>query len=170
MPMRYWVERAFATVLAASLAGCASAQSEFTPVPERVASQEERDDQAKTIILNDVAIPVTVNLDNIALDGEHEIKVLDSRRNLVALVDSYASRPQGMSRCQAGHERYLRLIDETARRERYATLIESCMENVGVDDEPITWSEDGRSLTVNLYTSPPITLNIATDGTVTRAN
>ncbi len=119
-----------------------------------------------TIEIDGAAVPVTVDAGDIDPTGDHIVTVLARHGRITAVTDRYASRPQGMSRCQAGSERYLRLIDIVARVQRYAMRIESCTANIGAADEPITWSADGKTMTVNLVTAPPITLAIAANGMV----
>src|SRR5687768_6432013 len=86
-----------------------------------------------------VSIPVSVLLEDIDPAGVREVRIMRTRGSLVALTDSYASRPQGMSYCQAGEEVYFRVVDKAARKERYSKLIDSCLGRVLSVDPPVAW-------------------------------
>lgn len=153
MPMPCWV-RDRALIAALLLCACA-------PAPAGSAANENAQAAAATLTVEGVAVPVTVDRSDIDPAGDHETVLIERRGNLALVMDSYASRPQGMSRCQAGFERYVRLIDLAARTERFAKRAESCLHDVVPGDPPATWSSDGRTLTVNLLSEPSVTVPVA---------
>ncbi len=113
-------------------------------------------------------VPVAIDPALIAPGGRHQVTPMGGARGRYLLViDSYASRPQGLSRCQAGQESWVRLIDLRTRREIYHRLVESCLTNVEPGDPPARWTADGQGITLDLVSSAPVNARIATDGTVT---
>lgn len=113
-------------------------------------------------------VPVTLDLAIVDPAADHETRVLASKGDIAIVLDSYASRPQSMSRCQAGEERWLRVIDVAAARERYARLVESCLKDVVPGDPLLTGPDASGAYTVNLVSEP--SLRIAADGSVGKAH
>jgi hypothetical protein len=153
MPMPCWV-RDRALIAALLLCACA-------PAPAGSAANESAQAAAAKLMVEGVAVPITLDRADIDPAGDHETVLIERRGNLALVMDSYASRPQGMSRCQAGFERYVRLIDLAARTERFAKRVESCLHDVVPGDPPATWPPDGRTLTVNLLSEPSVTVPVA---------
>jgi len=143
-------------MLIAALLLCACA-----PAPTGSVANESAQAAAVTLTVEGVAVPVALDRADIDPAGDHETTLIERRGNLALVMDSYASRPQGMSRCQAGFERYVRLIDLAARAERFAKRAESCLRDVVPGDPPATWSPDGRKLTVNLLSEPSVSVPVA---------
>lgn len=112
-------------------------------------------------------VPVTLDPTMVDAAGDHDTRVLASKNGIAIVLDSYASRSQSMSRCQAGEERWLRVIDVAAARERYARLVESCLKDVVPGDPLFTGPDASGAYTVNLVSEP--SLRIAADGTVGKA-
>lgn len=113
-----------------------------------------------------ISIPVSVALEDIDPAGMRRIRVMRTRGSLVALTDSYASKPQGMSYCQAGEEVYFRVVDKAARKERYSKLIDSCLGRALSVDPPVAWKST-YTATLNLLREPAVTVTLGADGTVT---
>lgn len=101
-----------------------------------------------------VRVPVTLDQSLINFADDHDVRLLGTRGRFVLLVDSYASRKQGLSRCQSGNERYVRLIDLDQRRERFTKLAESCLKNIEPGDPIAAWEKDGRGFVVNSLPGP----------------
>jgi len=72
------------------------------------------------------------------------------------LVDTYASRPDGKPACQAGEERFLRLIsfDEHRATLTYSTKLASCREDIELDAGGIEWHLESSTLRVHWLTGP----------------
>lgn len=98
--------------------------------------------------------------------GDHETQVLGVRRGLALVLDSYASRPAALSRCQAGQERYVRLVDLSTRQERFSRLAESCVRDIVAGDPPAAWNADGTAVTINLVSQPPVRILVDPAGRV----
>lgn len=117
-----------------------------------------------------VSVPVTLDRTTIDTSGDgnpHSVKVVgQSGDHLVEVLDAYPSKPQGMSRCQAGSETWFRVIDTTARKQLYSRLVDSCLnDQVQAADPLITRSDDGSRITLHgLYSS--VTVAIGADGSV----
>lgn len=117
-----------------------------------------------------VKIPVTVDRTKIDTSGTanpRSIKVVGQRGDaIVEVLDAYPSKPQGMARCQSGTETYFRVLDTMARRQVFARLVDSCLdEQVQAADPLITRSADGSEVTLHgLYSR--FTVRIAIDGTI----
>ncbi|WP_419809603.1 hypothetical protein [Sphingomonas sp.] len=98
--------------------------------------------------------------------GRREVTLLAQRGGLAILTDSYGSRPQGLSRCQAGDEIYARVIDVAARRERYSKLVESCLKPVISGSPAYTVTPDGSAVTFDLLYEPAVTVTLGDHGRV----
>lgn len=160
MPMPCWARDG---ALIAALAICACA-----PAPADSAADQAAQTTSATLTLDGAAIPVTLDRADIDPAGDHETTLIERRGKLTLITDSYASREQGLSRCQAGREVYFRAIDQAAKRELYAKLIESCLKDVVSGDPSFTWTSPDR-ITLNLLSEPSITLAIGAEGTVAPA-
>ncbi len=156
MPTRSWAKDSalvFALALASASSACAATA---------------RADLALPVDGRTLRVPVT--LDAAAVNArDHEVRVLGVRRGFALVVDGYASRGQGLNRCQAGHERWVRLIDVARRRELWSKLAESCLKDVEPGDPIAAWSADGRSAAVNLVSEPSLRINVGPEGQVSAA-
>lgn len=86
-----------------------------------------------------------------------KVDVLGSVRGVaLILADTYASRPGGMSYCQAGEERFLRVISITRRpaRETLRIKLESCRETIELASPGIEWKPERASLQLNWLQGP----------------
>ena len=93
--------------------------------------------------------------------------------SVLVLSDTYASIPGGMSFCQAGEERFLRVIALTSggARESHQTKLASCRTEIELAEEGLTWNPDSALVRVHWLTGPAgstevRTLHIAADGAV----
>lgn len=156
MPTRYWASAGLGAV--ALLTACAATG----------AGRSGAGSRAIAITGPAGKVQVKVSADPALIDpaGEHKVKLLGTHGRLTLVLDSYSSRPQSMSRCQAGSERWVRLVDLSARAERYAKLVESCLRDVVPGDPPASWAPDGRGVTVNLLSEPSVVLGIDAAGRV----
>lgn len=85
--------------------------------------------------------------ETVATSAPPQVDVVGWTASAVVLADSYASASPGMSLCQAGHERFLRIISFGERSAKLAstTKLESCRENIELV-EPVALSSDARTL------------------------
>ncbi|MBV9782430.1 MAG: hypothetical protein JO264_01285 [Acidisphaera sp.] len=91
------------------------------------------------------------------------------------LTDTYQSRPGGAGFCQAGQERFLRVLTAAARRlrETLRVKLESCRENVELVTDGVQWFPERRMVTVH-WLSPPAgwaetqSFTVSPDGAVTK--
>lgn len=111
-------------------------------------------------------IKVTVDATSVSKDGPRDIKLFARHGSLVALSDSYPSKPRGTSLCQAGSETWFRVIDTSARKERYARLVDSCRTDTQWGDPPVSIARGGAEITLNLLSEPAVTLTLSEDGQV----
>jgi hypothetical protein len=74
----------------------------------------------------------------------------------VILIDTYPSIPGGMSYCQAGEERFLRVLDISGRRpyETFHLKLESCRENIELASPGLKWSPETSSLSIRWLSAP----------------
>ena len=95
--------------------------------------------------------------------------------SVVILVDSYPSVPGGMSMCQAGEERFLRVISIAKKpaQETYRLKLESCRDNIELASPGLEWRADSSTLAIKWLGGPGAkgkpeerTLKIAPDGKV----
>jgi hypothetical protein len=114
------------------------------------------------ISVDGASVQVAIDPTQVAPGAEPSIEVVERRGARILLLDGRASRPQGMNRCQAGQERWLRLIDLESRRELYSKLVESCIRDV-VPGEPVaTWAQGSDEIRVELLSEP--SFSIGADG------
>jgi hypothetical protein len=72
------------------------------------------------------------------------------------LTDSYRSIVGGLSMCQAGQERFLRVLAVThyRLRETLRLKLESCRDNIELNSEGLRWMPDSMTLSVGWLMSP----------------
>ena len=159
MPMRCSADRRLAAALALGLAACSGAASSAPQSAPTTAA-------GLALAIDGRQLRVPVALDAAAIDpaGDHDTRLLARTGGLAIVLDSYASQPQSMSRCQAGQERWLRVIDIAAARERYAKRVESCLADIVAGDPLFTGPDAAGAYTVHLVSEP--SLRIAADGSV----
>lgn len=74
----------------------------------------------------------------------------------IIITDAYASLPGGLSYCQAGEERFLRVISLAKKRPRETlrVKIESCRQNLELDSTGIEWSAESATLRIHWLAKP----------------
>ena len=74
----------------------------------------------------------------------------------VVIVDTYRSTPLGLSYCQAGEERFLRVISirEKRPREMSRLKLESCRDNIELASPGLEWVPDTSTLTIPWLQGP----------------
>jgi hypothetical protein len=95
--------------------------------------------------------------------------------SVLILVDSYPSIPGGMSMCQAGEERFLRVLSIATKpaQETFRLKLESCRENIELASPGLEWRAESSTLAIKWLFGPGTkgkpeerTLKIAADGKV----
>lgn len=81
-----------------------------------------------------------------------EVKIIARGENWIWLTESYPSKPQGMSRCQAGVEIYLRLLEKTGTKFREKTQIKigSCLDDIEIAENGLRWDGAAKRLTLQI--------------------
>lgn len=74
----------------------------------------------------------------------------------VILIDTYPSIPGGMSYCQAGEERFLRVVSLTksAPEETFHVKLESCRNNIELASPGIDWLPESSKLVIHWLQGP----------------
>ena len=74
----------------------------------------------------------------------------------VVIVDTYASKPGGMSYCQAGEERFLRVValGQSPLTETSKIKIASCHENIELASQGVEWRADSSLVRIHWLTPP----------------
>ena len=74
----------------------------------------------------------------------------------VVIVDTYASKPGGMSYCQAGEEQFLRVVavGQSPLTETSKTKIASCHENIELASQGVEWRADSSLVRIHWLTGP----------------
>jgi hypothetical protein len=86
--------------------------------------------------------------DNLRVVGE-------VRKSAVVLVDTYPSKPGGLSYCQAGEERFLRVISlEGKLRETLRVKLASCRQNIELASPGIEWNAETSTLSIHWLLGP----------------
>ncbi len=160
MPMPSWGSAGIAAV-AALFAVTSTAKPALRAPAKANAHMIEVDAGGRT-----VRVSVTLDPSLINFADDHDVRVLGTRGRYVLLVDSYASKKQGLSRCQSGNERYVRLINLDQRRERFAKLAESCLKDIEPGEPIAAWSKDGEEFTVTSLSGSLSKYRIDVNGSV----
>ena len=117
-------------------------------------------------VKQDQTVPSVAKPSDIKLVGE-------IGQTAVILIDSYPSIPGGMSLCQAGQERFLRVISvaEKQPKETFRIKLESCRDNIELTSPGIEWQPDRSTLRIEWLQGPDkqqkpdrLSLRIGTDG------
>lgn len=151
--------------LAGAAAGCGM-QPAAAPVAAPSMETSPAPAAGTRITVEGVAIPVAIDAAAIDAAQGNSVEVVARRGDRVLVIDGWASKPQGMSRCQAGRERWLRLIDLAGRRELFSKLVESCLHDVEPGNPVATWPDGSDTIRVDLLSEPGFTLSA--DGVVAR--
>ncbi len=95
------------------------------------------------------------------------------RGRAIIFIDTYPSLPGGLSYCQAGEERFLRVIS-IARKpavETFRVKVESCLQNIELASPGAEWFPESSKLVIHWLQGPEgtqkpaeLTLGIRTDG------
>ena len=157
--MRSWASAIGGAALV--VAGCATAR---TLAPARSATTTGV--LKMEIAGKPASIKVSLTRADVDPGNDHIVKQLGMRGSLLLLTDSYASRAQSLSRCQAGHETWVRLIDTRRLAESWSKLAESCLHDVQPGDPIATWTGVGTTFTVNLLSEPSIRATVLSGGQV----
>jgi hypothetical protein len=75
---------------------------------------------------------------------------------VVILTDTYPSMPGGMSYCQAGEEKFLRIIEIASEHphETYTAKVESCRDNIELASPGLQWIPGTKSLNIRWISAP----------------
>jgi hypothetical protein len=85
------------------------------------------------------------------------VKVVgEIKGSVIILVDTYPSVPGGMSYCQAGEERFLRIISISTKRpkETFRVKLESCRDNLELASPGIEWVPESSTLHIHWLLGP----------------
>ena len=107
------------------------------------------------------AKPITLHLDRdrFVLPGADALNVRvigEVKHRAIVLTDTYPSRPAGMSLCQAGEERFLRVITVShhTARETLRLKLESCRENLELASRGLEWQQEPPSVRIRWLAGP----------------
>jgi hypothetical protein len=115
---------------------------------------------------NDLVPQITLELDEtVAEESKPALHLVgDAGHDVVILEDTYASRPGGLSYCQAGKESFLRVLGlKRSGRETLRVKLSSCIANLELDDAGVVWKADTRSLQIH-WTAAYAEYQIGSDG------
>ena len=100
-------------------------------------------------VTRDASIPAGAAPDNIEF-------IADIGQRTIVFIDSYPSNPGGMSYCQAGQERFLR-VASIARKlavETFRVKVESCRDNIELASSGIEWLPESATLRIHWLQGP----------------
>jgi hypothetical protein len=81
--------------------------------------------------------------------------VAEAAEGLAIVRDKYASRPQGLSMCQAGEEEFLRVFKTAPRLEQTFVLkLQSCIATQELKSPGIAWNPEKSTLGIAWLTPP----------------
>jgi hypothetical protein len=82
--------------------------------------------------------------------------VADLPHRALVLIDTYASFPGGMSLCQSGEERFLRIISIVKERAEttFSTKLASCRDNIELATPGVEWLSASSTLHVHWLEGP----------------
>ncbi len=117
----------------------------------------------KSSAVTRLTLPLPANI-SLAAGARHLTMLSLPAEKQMLLLDSYASKPQSMSRCQAGAEVYARLLDFTGAKaaQLWQLKVASCLDNLELADGGVSWAKDTQTLTVNWLSGPGGTSGVQT--------
>jgi len=85
-----------------------------------------------------------------------DVQVVAELGSSVAVVDTYLSRPGGASYCQAGQERFLRILrlDDSEPQVTLRLKLSSCWQEIELIDPGVEWSPADSTLRVHWLLGP----------------
>lgn len=157
MPTRFWVEG----ILFFSLSLCAHAQGQVRLSSGKAVTYSASGAQtvffipgadgrkSRLRVERDATVDTSAKPASVTLVGEIPGSAL-------ILIDAYQSIPGGMSYCQAGEERFLRVISISGKKpvETYRLKLESCRDNIELASPGLEWSAETRSLSIHWLSAP----------------
>jgi hypothetical protein len=92
----------------------------------------------------------------VRLDTGVDVQVLAEMDASVIVVDTYLSRPGGGSYCQAGQERFLRILrlDEDVAQATLSVKLASCWQEIELSDPGVEWSAVDSTLHIQWLFGP----------------
>lgn len=172
MPIPSWADRTLALLAPlalAALAGCAAPATSGSALAPTALSFRNQGPSIRVVEGPRVVdVPIRIDQATIDADGDHEMRLIHRAPGFVVVLDDHASRPQPLSRCQAGREVYVRVLALAPAQERFSRLVESCLFDVVPGDPPVTWRANG-TLTVDILSGGDGSrqFHVADDGVVT---
>jgi len=85
------------------------------------------------------------------------VTIVGERKGVaIVLVDTYPSVPVGMSYCQAGKEKFLRIIAiaQSPPRETVKVKLESCRQNIELASAGLQWLPNPSTIRINWLRGP----------------
>ncbi|MEO6973460.1 MAG: hypothetical protein ABI135_08585 [Rhodoferax sp.] len=100
-------------------------------------------------VARDASIPAGTRPDNIEF-------VAEIGKRAIVFIDSYPSSPGGMSYCQAGQERFLRVASIVRKLavETFHVKVESCRNNIELASSGIEWLPESATLRIHWLQGP----------------
>jgi hypothetical protein len=86
-----------------------------------------------------------------------DVKVVgEIKDSVVIIVDTYPSIPGSLSYCQAGEERFLRVISITKKpaKETFRVKLDSCRDNIELASPGIEWLPESLTLSIHWLQGP----------------
>jgi hypothetical protein len=90
------------------------------------------------------------------LDAGVDVQVVAEMDSSVVVVDTYLSRPGSGSYCQAGQERFLRVLrlDKDVAQASLSVKLASCWQELELNDPGVEWSAAGSTLRIQWLFGP----------------
>lgn len=168
MPIVSWLERSLWLLAPISLAACAAAGVSGSAPAPTLAYQASGPAIRVTDGSRVTDVPISIERASIDPGGDQAVRLIHRARSFVVILDEHASRPQSLSRCQAGREVYARVLALSPPRERFARLVESCLQDVVPGDPPVAWqADDTLAITIVSGSAGSGLFRVHSDGTVT---
>lgn len=83
--------------------------------------------------------------------------VAQPHSSVILLTETYPSKPGGMSYCQAGEERFLRVLTANGKlEETFRLKIASCRENLELSDPGLEWDPGSATLRIHWLPVPAV--------------
>ena len=101
-----------------------------------------------------ISLDVVVD-DNVAADSADGVEVIAEVGPSLVIVDNYLSAPGAMSYCQAGRERFLRIVTLGPKHpeEILRLKLESCWQHIELEDL-VKWSSESSTLQISWLFGP----------------
>jgi hypothetical protein len=102
-----------------------------------------------------LSVPISMDATVSANAAPKSVKVIgEIKRAAIVVVDTYPSKPGGMSLCQAGEEQFVRVLTLKPPRETAHIKLASCRDNLELASPGLAWIAESQVLKIDWLMGP----------------